>query len=149
LSPELPQWESQTPRTSAQVAAQSLHIKRRIQRHQGSSPTSVLGSLDSLAKGVTLITHRASVMQVELDRLRAANTLLSKRKSRKRKVLKGVTSISVAEALQFNNQPVVTQNEASIEASLRRQRRCGRCRQPGHRIETCTQPQIDGSGPAE
>jgi hypothetical protein len=31
--PKLPQWELQIPHTSTQVAAQSLHIKRHIQRH--------------------------------------------------------------------------------------------------------------------
>jgi hypothetical protein len=119
-SPELPQWESQTPRTSAQVAAQSLHVKERIQRHQDSSPTSIFEGLDRLQKGITLMAHGASVMQVELERLRAANALLSKRKSRKRKVLKGVTSISVADALKLKDQQAIAGNEASIEALSRR-----------------------------
>jgi hypothetical protein len=148
-STELPQWESQTPRTSAQVAAQSLHVKERVQRHQDSSPTSIFEGLDRLEKGVTLLAHGASIMQVELERLRAANALLSKRKSRKRKVLKGVTSISVADALKLKDQQAIARNEASIEAPSRRQRRCGRCRQLGHRIETCKVPPIDSASSAD
>ena len=95
-SPDLPRWDPKTPRTCAEVAAQSQHVKERIQRHQDSSPTSILSSLTSLEKGVTLIAHGASMMQLEIERLRSANKVLSKRKARKRKILKGVTIISVA-----------------------------------------------------
>jgi DDE superfamily endonuclease len=147
--PELPQWESQTPRTAAEVVAQSLHVKERIQKHQASSPTSILESLTSLEKGVTLIAHGASVMQIELESLRAANMILSKRKKRKRKVLKGAITLSVAEGLLLKDQQTIARNMASNGASEPRQRRCGRCREPGHRIETCKLPPIDVASPAE
>jgi hypothetical protein len=147
--PDLPQWDPRTPRTYAEVAAQSQHVKERIQRHQDSSPTSILGSLTSLEKGVTLIAHGASIMQLEIERLRSANTVLSKRKSRKRKVLRGATTISVARGLEIGTQLVIPQDIAVNTGSEPRQRRCGRCRQPGHRIETCKAPPIDVTGSVE
>lgn len=148
-SPDLPRWEPKTPRTCAEVAAQSLHVKERIQKHQDSSPTSILNSLTSLEKGVTLIAHGASVMQVEIERLRSANALLSKRKSRKKKVLKGATTLSVAQGLELGGQQVIARKATANNAFAPLQRRCRRCRQPGHRIETCKQPPIDAAGPAE
>jgi hypothetical protein len=148
-SPDLPRWEPKTPRTCAEVAAQSQHVKQRIQRHQDSSPTSILEGLTSLEKGVTLIAHGALIMQVEIEQLRSANALLSKRKSRKRKVLKGATTISVAQGLEIGSRLAVAQNVTDNNVSGPRQRRCGRCRQPGHRIETCKEPLVNAAGHLE
>jgi hypothetical protein len=66
-SPDLPQWEPKTPRICAEVTAQSQHIKERIQRHQDSSPSSILGSLTSLEKGVIVMAHTTSIMQAEIQ----------------------------------------------------------------------------------
>ena len=55
-------------------------------------------------------------MQVEIKNLRAANELLSKRKSRKRKVLKGVTTIAVADGLQLKDAQATTQAAALKKA---------------------------------
>ena len=148
-SPDLPQWEPKTPRTCAEIAAQSQHVKERIQRHQDSSPSSILGGLASLEKGVTMIAHGASIMQAEIERLRAANALLSKRKSRKRKILKGATIISVAQGLELGSQQAIARNAIANNSSVRGRRRCGRCRQPGHRIETCKEPPVDAVGSKE
>jgi hypothetical protein len=148
-SPDLPRWDPQTPRTCAEVAAQSQHVRERIQRHQDSSPTSILGSLTSLEKGVTLIAHGASIMQLEIERLRSANKLLSQRKARKRKVLKGATTISVARGLEIGSQLAISRNATANSGSEPRRRRCGRCRQPGHRIGNCKEPPIDAVGPTE
>lgn len=148
-SPDLPQRDPKTPRTYAEVAAQSQHVKERIQRHQNSSPTSILGSLTSLEKGVTLIAHGASMMQLEIERLRSANRVLSKRKAQKRKVLKGATTISVASGLEIGSQLAISRNATANSGSEPRRRRCGRCRQPGHRIETCKERPVDAAGPAE
>jgi hypothetical protein len=148
-SPDLPRWEPKTPRTCAEVAAQSQHVKERVQRHQDSSPSSILGSLASLEKGVTMIAHGASIMQAEIEQLRTANALLSKRKSRKRKVLKGATTVSVAQGLEIRSQLAIARIATANNTSGPRQRRCGRCRQPGHRIETCKEPPIDIASAAE
>jgi hypothetical protein len=98
-----PLWEPQTPRTITQVAAQSQYVRERVQRHQDSSPTSIIEALTSLEKGATMMAHSAAVLSTEVSRLRAANALLSKRKERKRKVLKGAITISVADGLEMGS----------------------------------------------
>jgi hypothetical protein len=141
-----PQWQSQTPRNAIEVGAQTEYVRQRVQRHQNSSPTSIIESLASLEKGVSMIAHGASIMEVEIARLRKANTLLSKRKQHKKKVLKGAMPRSIADGLQLSaqlaGQDIDRQNGASDDGPVRRQRRCGRCREPGHRVETCPQPQL-------
>jgi hypothetical protein len=148
-SPDLPettQWASQTPSNVAEIGSQTAYVRERLQRHQNSSPTSLLESFASLEKGVQMIAHGASIMEVEIGRLRKANETLSKRKTRKRKVLKGFVSKSIADRLQLiaqrQNQGTVDQTNAADNGPVQRQRRCGRCREPGHRIDTCLQPQL-------
>jgi hypothetical protein len=139
------EWHSQTPRNTADIAAQSQHIKERIQGHPNSSPTALMGSLTSLEKGATLIAHGAAIMQVEMERLRAANALLTKRKAIKRKVIKGTICMTVAEGLELGGQREMAQNATASNVAALRPRRCGRCRQPGHRIETCPEEPLDES----
>jgi hypothetical protein len=85
-------------------------------------------------------------MEIEINQLRKANETLSKRKTRKRKVLKGFVSRSIADGLQsisqHQNRTQTQQTDGSGGNSISRVRRCGRCREPGHRIETCPQPQL-------
>ena len=141
--PETPQWASQTPRNAIEVGSQSEYMRQRIQRHQDSSPSSIIASFNSLAKGVSMIAHGASIMEVEIGRLRRANDILTARKKRKKRVIRGSNSRSVAEGLALiARQAVSDQNDAAIAVTAPRQRRCGRCRQPGHRIETCRMPPL-------
>jgi hypothetical protein len=135
--PEASHWQPQTPRNLTEVESQTKHIVQRIQRHQDSSPTSIFEGLASLEKGVKMITYGASIMEVELARLRTANALLSKRRSRKRKVLRGINTMSIADGLKRSRERPVAGSRASDGGSGQKQRRCGRCREPGHRIETC------------
>ena len=90
-----------------------------------------------------MIAHGASIMEAEIGRLRTANALLSKRKSRKRKVLKGINTISVADGLKLKEQRSVAESVTTCKGFVPKQRRCGRCREPGHRIETCKMAPID------
>jgi len=90
-----------------------------------------------------MIAHGASIIELKIGRLKKANEALSKRKTQKRKVIKGSISRSVSKSLQSasqgGNQQVIKRNEV---APTRRQRRYGRCREPGHRVKTCPQPQL-------
>ena len=142
--PETPHWASQIPRNVAEIGAQTDYVKQRIEQHQNSSPTSILSSLTSLQKGVSMIAHGASIMEVEINQLRKANEALSKRKARKRKVLKGFVSRSITDGLQsilqHQNRAQNQQISKSSDNPVRRVRRCRRCREPGHRVETCPQP---------
>jgi hypothetical protein len=94
-----------------------------------------------------MIAHSAAVLSTEVSRLQAANILLSKRKERKRKVLKGTITISVADGLEMGSQLATAQSVIASDGSAPQRRRCGRCRQPGHRITTCKEPAIDAGDP--
>ena len=139
--PEMSQWESQTPHNSTEVTSQIEHVRQQIQRHQNSSPTPLFESFASLEKGVQMIAHGASILESEIGRLRKANETLSKRKQRKKKVLRGAISRSIADGLQLvaqhQNQGTINQNSISGDGPAPRQRRCGHCREPGHRIDGC------------
>ena len=81
----LPQpWVSQTPQTAVEALSQSALIKDRVARHQGSSPTPILTSIDQLAKAVVANSHQLSLVAGEVKALRDANTALSKRRRAKR-----------------------------------------------------------------
>ena len=88
-----------TPRNVIKIGSQTDYVKNHLQRHQNSSPTSLLESFVSLEKGVSMIAHGAQIMEVEIGRLRKANELLLMRKQRKKKVLKGFVSRSIADGL--------------------------------------------------
>ena len=140
-------WESQTPRNCTDLEFQAAYLRHRIQNHQNSSPTSILGSLNSLEKGAKMMVYGASIVRSEVGKLRAVNTLLSKRKQRKRRVISTGITVAISEGLQLaaslQNPAVIDRKAVSSGETKRQQRRCGRCRQPGHRVETCRVPQID------
>lgn len=85
-------------------------------------------------------------MDVELGRLRKANDMLSKRKTRTKKLLRGVSTLSIADGLQLSSQHkeqrTAAQNGRSGEGAAQRRRCCGRCHQPGHNTQTCKTPFI-------
>jgi hypothetical protein len=139
--PEPAAWQSQTPHNHLEVECQTQYVQRRVARHQGSSPTSILDGLASLAKGITSMAHRHSILEIENRELRAANTMLTKRKERKRKVIKGVSTVSISDRLQLairkQEGRQIDQNGPNSHGRPRQPRRCGRYREPGHRINTC------------
>ena len=141
---DTPQWASQTPQNAVEVGSQTEYLRQRIQRHQNSSPSSIIASLSSLEKGVSMIAHGASIMEVEISRLRRANGILSARKKRKKKAIRGSNSRSIADGLALIETRVERAQNASTNAGVvPRQRRCGRCCQPGHRVETCMMTLLD------
>lgn len=85
------------------------------------------------------------LLRSEVKRLQAANTALLKRKARKKKQIQNRGSLIKAQGSQLIDQiDVNAQIEQEIGQGIVRRvggpsapRRYGRCRQPGHRIETC------------
>ncbi|OAQ60909.1 ankyrin repeat domain-containing protein [Pochonia chlamydosporia 170] len=105
-APELPNlWAPKTPNNPTEATSQTDYIKRRISRHQGSSPTSILDAMDQFAKGTCGIMHKMALLKAENQQLREANALLSKRRRAKKKRLREGGSITIAEgqALQDQN----------------------------------------------
>lgn len=82
-TPEL--WESQTPSNARKLGAQSTLVRDRIQRHQNSSPTSIIQSVDQLTRDAKLICHQLVLLRDQVSTLQTANEAASARKSRKRK----------------------------------------------------------------
>jgi hypothetical protein len=68
-----------------------------------------------------MIAYGASIIEAEIGRLRTINALLSKRKLCKRKVLKGVNTISVAAGIKLNKQQSVAKSAATCNRSIPKQ----------------------------
>jgi hypothetical protein len=95
----LPQpWVSQTPQTAAEAISQSTLIKDRVARHQGSSPTPILNSIDQLAKATVAIGHQLTLLTSELNVVQEANEALSKRRRAKRTRLQDSGPLTSKEA---------------------------------------------------
>ncbi|KAF6517708.1 hypothetical protein HZS61_003269 [Fusarium oxysporum f. sp. conglutinans] len=138
-------WISQTPRTATEALSQSTLIKDRVSKHQGSSPTPILASVDQLAKATVSINHQLTLLTGEIKALREANEALSKRRSAKRTRLQDSGPLTGKKASQFLVKKGVVEEEGRDEGagggpSKRHQtgaRLCGICRKSGHNARTC------------
>jgi predicted phosphoribosyltransferase len=63
------------------------------------------------------MAYSAVVLSTEVSHLRAANALLSKRKERKQKVLKGAITILVADGLEIGSQLATAQSVIASDGS--------------------------------
>ena len=85
-------WESRTPSNAYELGAQSTLVRERIQRHQDSSPTSIIQSFDRLTRGAEMMAHSIVFMRDEIATLRQANEAATKRRQRsKKRILKHST----------------------------------------------------------
>jgi len=138
-------WESQTPSNYREFDCQSELIRKRIQRHQSSSPTPMLEALETLKKGIMKSAKEASIMREENHQLRSANEELSGRKKRKKRLLKLEGPLSVAEghgilddAELYAQWEAEMAEDAGMEpANAKKRRRCGKCGTLGHNSRTC------------
>lgn len=138
-------WVSRTPNNPIETTSQSEYIKNRIARHQDSSPTSILGAVDHLAKGTRSIMHKLTLVQSEVQLIRGELETLSKRRRAKKKRLRQGGSMSIAEAedIQAQNEVDVQMKQETQLSRGRKQgielapRRCGTCGKAGHNSRTC------------
>jgi hypothetical protein len=152
VSPMNP-WVSKTPKTVLEAQSQSEYLNRRIRRHQSSSPESILGALKSLAKGTTAIMHENALLRAEVQDLRQANEILSRRRRAKRTRLQRRGVMTVEEGRQAINQmdgdtQVVAESSRSGGQGRSARpgvRRCSVCGKTGHNARTC-QVVIETSG---
>jgi hypothetical protein len=93
---------SQIPHNPTKAHSQSTFLKNRIFRHQGSSPTSILGAIDYFKKGAKMIMHKFALQEAELKIFRNANLELTNRRKTKKKQLRkgGLFSFQDARDLQ-------------------------------------------------
>jgi hypothetical protein len=147
-------WVSQTPRTATEALSQSTLIKGRVSKHQGSSPTPILTSVDQLAKATVSISHRLTLLTGEIKALREANEALPKRRGAKRTRLQDPGPLTGEEASQLLVERGVVKEKgrdggAEGGPSKRHKtsaRLCGICRKSGHNARTCSEAEdIDDS----
>jgi hypothetical protein len=95
-------WVSQTPHNPTEAHSQFTFLKNRISRHQGSSPTSILGAINHFEKGAKMIMHKFALQKAELKTFRNANRELTNRRKTKKKQLRkgGLLSFQNAKDLQ-------------------------------------------------
>ena len=138
---ELPTiWVPKTPNNPTEATSQTDYIKRRVSRHQGSSPTSILGAIDQVAKGACVIMHKMALLQAEIGQLREANSTLSRRRRARKTRLRQGGSMTIAEGKALQEQKDVEEQLKQEAQQMsgrkprdeRKGRRCGVCGKPGH-----------------
>jgi hypothetical protein len=138
-------WVSKTPQTAAEALSQSTLIKYLVVRHQGSSPTPILSSVDQLAKALVANNHQLTLLSGEIKALREANEVISKRRRAKRTRMQDSGPLTGKQGSQLLAEKGVVEQEGRDEgtgegSSKRRKtgaRLCGICRKPGHNARSC------------
>ncbi len=138
LPPSQESWCTKTPSNTQEVDKQATLIKKRLERHQSSSPTPIYEVLDQLAKGAQIMATSAALVQSQISALQHANEAMHIRRKRKRKVIRSDHALSVNEVQTTIDQDHV---EAEVREEVPRPRKrsptCSRCGQQGHTIRTC------------
>ena len=153
---ELP-WSAKTPADQREMASQTELIKGRVVRHQNSSPTPITDAIDQFLKGAQRMATQVLVYKADNERLRKADEALSRRKERQKKRLQRRGVLTKESGSQLIDQAnidaqITVESRGSQPRRVRVEkgpRRCGRCRQPGHRIQTCPERLVDLVGTEE
>jgi hypothetical protein len=131
-------WCTKTPKTTQEVDQQATLIKRRLERHQSSSPTPIFEALNQLSKGAQEMAASAALLQSQVFALQEANKAMHKRKSRKRKAILLDHALSASQIQEIVEQEEV---EAQIIEQMpkpsKRASRCSKCGTLGHNSRTC------------
>jgi hypothetical protein len=125
------------------MESQANYVLDKIQNHPNSSPTSLIERVNYIVKGAQLMAHGASIMGIELAKTQEANKKLTARNQQAKKAIRGAVTRTVSDGLQLASQVNIPATGSRIGVNkggpARQIRRCGRCREPGHPIETCKQ----------
>ncbi|RKK76286.1 hypothetical protein BFJ68_g18047 [Fusarium oxysporum] len=138
-------WVSKTPKTVLEAGSQSEYLERRIRQHQSSSPESILEALKSFSKGTKAVMHKVALLTAEVQHLRQANEILSRRRRAKRTRLQkgGIMTMEqgrqVIDQIDGDAQLVAESSRGGgQEGSARaKERRCGTCGKAGHNARRC------------
>jgi hypothetical protein len=140
-----PTWTSKTPQNATELKFQTTHIKKRIEQHQDSSPTSINEAFDRLAKGAQILVHRAALMRAEIKALQEANQVKKKRERKQKRRIHQGGSLTVKEGEEIVQSTQTQQEEGGDtvrrQRSEAKRRRCGLCNHVGHNARTCEAPQ--------
>lgn len=144
--PDLPgPWVPKTPNNPIEATSQSEFLKSRIARHQSSSPTSIYQAIDHFTKGAKGVMHQVALLRAEVQSLREANHILSKRRRAKRTRVRKGGSLTLQEGqglvehntVQRQGQQGEGENRESTARLQAKDRHCRRCGNTGHNIRTC------------
>lgn len=144
--PELPlPWMSKTLDNPVETVSQTQYIKKRISSHQNSSPTSIYRSIDQLAKGTQGIMHQVALLRSEVQDLRQANEMLSKRRRAKKTRLRQEGSLTLQEGQDLiapdrsrEQQEEEEDGSCIVVGGVQpRKQQCRRCGNKGHNARTC------------
>lgn len=149
--PQVTVWEAKTPSNAREVEAQSTLIRDRIQRHQSSSPSSIIAALDKLKKGAEVMVHSAVLMRERIASLERANKAATERKKRKKKRIQRQGTLSKGEGEDIIAQKEAEQQleeetrqgKAQLGVSRQALARCTRCRETGYNLRTCKKRAVD------
>jgi hypothetical protein len=138
-------WVPKTPKTVLEATSQSEYLERRIRRHQGSSPASIVDALKSFSKGTKAIMHQIALLKSENQILRQANETLSKRRRAKKTRLRNGGKMTVSEGMGVIDQKDIdaqivaelSRSSGRGRSALARERRCRTCGKTGHNTRTC------------
>jgi hypothetical protein len=138
-------WNPSTPSNATEALSQSAYVRRRIEEHQGSSPSKIFEAVKQMAKGMELISQSLTLTNAELRTMAAANQALSKRKRAPKKRLVKGGPLSVGDTQdKIDQDALATQIKKEMSGPGGRSRRaaatvrrCGNCGEPGHNIRTC------------
>jgi hypothetical protein len=139
-------WQSKTPSNTLELGLQSDLIKGRIQRHQDSSPTSIIESLDRLTRGAQSVANYATLIKAQVADLEQANRVLAARKKRRKQriqkqgILSQADGYNLIHQIQVDNQlrQEIQQSRPQVVGTVRRQYCCSGCGELGHRINQCS-----------
>lgn len=138
-------WISRTPQNPVEATLQSEYIKSRIANHQNSSPTSIYGAIDHIAKSAKSVMHSVALLKDWVTTLEDVNHTLSKRRRGKTTRIQhgGILSLQSGKGILDQGdidrqlaQEIHMKDDNSKRAKPR-ERRCGTCSKPGHNARTC------------
>ena len=137
-------WHAQTPSNAQAVEHQTTLIRKKLQAHQGSSPTPIMDALKQLAKGAQQMATSSAIMQAQILALQQSNQLLQERRKVKRKVLKAKHGLSVGEGLKIIEQSqIIVETVEEMPRLTRKSPTCSNCKTQGHTKRDCTINRLD------
>jgi hypothetical protein len=132
-------WCTKTPKNTQEVDKQTTLIKKRLERHQSSSPTPIYEALSQLSKGAQIMAASTAIMQSQITALQQANEAMHTRRTRKRKAIQSDCALSVAEVQATDIQThIEAETREETPRPKKRISKCSGCGQQGHTIRTCT-----------
>lgn len=133
-----------TPKSYKDTTKQAQFVMNRVSNHLDSSPTKLIESLGSLVRGITSISHRATLAEAKVVELKNAMHVLSKRRRARKTRLRNGGSFTQQEAQDAQVEIDVAQQIKQEDDAIPRPRtrtergarRCGNCGATGHNART-------------